>query len=609
MALSLGSADLLAQGILRRTYYDDEKKVIKEEFFVDDTIKNQLTGSYVSYYLSGKMKSQGHYAYNRPVGDWVYYFENGSIRQSGSFMRGKTIGIWTNYYENGNKRSEGILVKNLKAGEWTYFFEDGGVKSTGEYLDNLKEGTWEYFYADGVKKAQAIFQKGSGIYQEFYVSGKLKMEGLNKLGKSDSLWTYYFETGEKLAEGYYKEGLKAGPWKYFFKNGNKSAEGGYENGKTIGNWIYYYDDGVKSAEGLQKNGVKDGYWKMFYETGETKGVGEFNEGTGEYTEYYTSGKVKVRGQFKEDLNHGHWTYFDEEGNLEGEADFEEGVGDFVGYYQNGNKKMSGMITQGKRTGEWTLYKKNGEIAGKYHPIYEDESPIFLTAESLDDGRNKDYEKPDYRHKNKKLRYFTPRINEYRGVILGTNPVFSLAGFWPISLEYYMQERQGIELTSNIQRNPFFISDQEINVGDHYTRGTSWQLKQKFYSHDQKLGMFYFGHFVGMDFLTHYANTEITTIDTRAEAQENRFYYGLMVGDRWIRDPGNAGFTVDVFFGVGIGKRTYTPKYSDSSLDPMFEGINQSSTVFPIVFGLNIGYLGIRKIKNKPVPVKVTGKGK
>jgi len=605
-ALSILWLQASAQGVFRKTFYDSDRKVLKEEFYVNDTLANQLDGSYASYFLSGQKKSEGFYAHNRPIDDWVYYFENGSIRQSGYFFRGKTIGVWTNYYENGNKRSEGILSDQMKVGEWAYFYEDGGTKSSGEYLQNLREGAWRYFYEDGEKKAQGFFKEGVGIYSEYFVSGNLKMEGLNRHGKSDSLWVYYFESGEKLAEGYFKNGFKTGPWKYFFKNGQISAEGGFENGMTLGNWIYYYYDGAKSAEGLQKDDLKDGYWKMFYQTGETRGIGEFDEGKGEYTEYYPSGQVKVKGAFIDDLNHGHWVYYDQDGNIDGEAFFKNGIGDYEGFYQSGDKKMSGKISKGRRVGEWTLYKKNGEIAGKYHPIYEDESPVFRTSEILEDPEEaQDYDKPEYRYKSKSLRYFTPVINEYRGVILSTNPLFTLAGFLPISLEYYRQERQGVELTYNMLRSPFYISDDNIDLNDSYIRGFSFQLKQKFYSPDQKLGMFYFGHFLGVDIRNHYTNINEGSppIDTRISATENRLYYGLMIGDRWMKDPGDAGFTIDVFLGIGIGKRSYSANYSDASYDSYFSDLNQNKTVVPVIFGINIGYLGIRKSKNQPVPIR------
>ncbi|MEO9853812.1 MAG: hypothetical protein ABJH72_07600 [Reichenbachiella sp.] len=604
IGLLLISTSLLGQGVVLRTYYDQEKTVVKEVFAVDDTISNQLNGPYTSYYLSGIKKSEGYYTNNKASGQWTYYFENGRVRQSGSFLYGRTVGIWSDYFENGKLRSEGILSNGKKGGEWSYYYEVGSLKSRGQYDDEIRTGTWEYYYEGGGMKAQTMFRNGSGTYKEYYVSGQLKTEGLNKSGKSDSLWVHYFESGEKMAEGYYKQGLKTGPWKYFYKNGKLSAEGGYENGQTLGNWIYYYSNGAKSAEGLQKNGSKDGYWKMFYDSGVIKGVGEFDEGTGEYKEYYISGNLKVTGNFRGDLNYGQWTYYDEEGNVEGQAQFDEdGIGKYEGYYLNGNVKMMGNLSQGRRVGEWTLYKKNGEVAGTYLPVYGENNPVFMKSEAFVEQANKeDYDKPEYKFKNRKSRYFTSRVNEYKGVIFGSNPLYPILGFMPLAVEYYLQERQGFELIYTYHRKPFFENHNRISTGDLYATGSSVVLRHKFYSKDEPMGMLYFGHLIGADFIKHAAHiSEGGTLATHeVRAKENRYYYGVFVGDRLLKDPANAGLTIDLYIGVGIGKRDYAPLYSGTTYDQYFTDVNQSSLYIPIFFGINIGYLGFKKTKN-PIP--------
>ncbi len=607
LVLIFGAGQIFGQGIERRTYYDQEQTVVKEILHVKDTLENLLEGKYISYFLSGNVKSQGEFAYNKATGDWVYYYESGSIKNTGSFMRGRTMGIWTYYFENGNIRSEGILDDNVKVGEWSFHYEDGSIKSRGQFVNGIREGIWNYYYEGGDLKAQANFKDGSGQYKEFFVSGNLKMEGMNREGKSDSLWVYYYDTGERMAEGYYKQGLKTGTWKYYYKNGKLSAEGGYERGMTIGNWIYYYETGAKSAEGLQKNSMKDGYWKMFYETGETKGVGELDEGSGEYKEYYISGKLKVTGQFKDGHNDGRWIYYDEEGHVEGKADFEEGIGEYEGYYLNGDLKMKGKISDGKRIGEWTLYKKNGEVAGKYHPVYEEDNPIFFDEEEVTKPRqDRDYDKPEYRYKNRKSRYFTSVVNEYKGVIIGGNPVFSMIGFLPVSIEYYRQERMGVELMYTYYRSPFYLSHGDISNGEVFSDGFSLDLKQKFYSRDQNYGMFYFGHVLGakfIDYNSYVMGDEGVGSREVVSSHQSSYYYSLMVGNRWTKHPGNAGVTLDVFFGVGVGSRNYTKDYVDSSYDDIFSDIQKSSIYPQFLFGINIGYLGFKKTKNLPVPTK------
>lgn len=605
------SNHVLAQEILKKTFYDDEKTMLKEQFYVSDTIKNLLEGPYTSFYISGVTKSTGYFTNNLANGEWKYYNETGRIKQSGNILNGQNTGEWINYYENGNIRSKGELQNNVKFGEWLYFFENQNVKSRGFFENNLKQGVWNYFYEDAQLKAQAYYEDGIGVYQEFYPSGRIKMEGLNKYGKSDSLWVYYFDSGEKLAEGYFKEGLKTGTWKYYHKNQNLASEGGYETGKTIGNWIYYHENGTKSSEGIQSNGLKEGYWKLYYEEGTLKGLGQFEMGTGEYKEYYNSGNLKLEGQFKDGLNDGHWNYYDENGSLEGEADFEKGIGKYTGYYDNRVKKMDGVLEKGKRTGEWKLYKKNGELAGTYFPLYEEADPIFLTAETIENSEEqRDYDKPGFRLKGRKLRYFSPRVNEYQGIILSSNPLLTLVGQIPISAEYFIQERLGFELTYRYLRNPFFESHNAFEIRKLFASGHSISFTNKFYSKDRKYGMLYFGQQLGYNNITHKVNIVHQSVPLTANIEtstvssnEQKWHYALIVGSRWMKNPSKPGLTFDAYVGIGTGRRIYKKNYTDSSLDPLFSSVKQSKSHFPFVFGLSIGYSGLRKLKAKKQSLK------
>ncbi|MFY0653594.1 MAG: toxin-antitoxin system YwqK family antitoxin [Cyclobacteriaceae bacterium] len=603
MAL-LGNTLLAQKGVLKKSYFDEAREVVKEQYYVNDTIANKLEGKYTSFFLSGKTKSEGHYSNNEASGPWKYYFENGKPKMSGSFEKGKSTGNWIYYFEHGGKRSEGLLEDNKKAGEWLYYFENGKAKSRGEYVNDVRQGIWNYFYEDEELKAQAYYKEGVGNYTEFYPSGKLKMQGLNKNGRSDSLWTYYYETGERLAEGYYKVGLKTGPWKYYYKGGTLSSEGGYDQGNAIGNWIYYYEDGSKSAEGLQKHGQKDGYWNLYFQSGEIKGTGEYEEGTGPYKEYYSSGKVRVVGFFRRGLSDGLWTYYDENGDIEGVAEYKKGVGDYIGYYNDGTKKMEGQVANDKKIGEWKLYKKNGQLAGTYFPLYEEEQPVFLSAESINESSDfrKRYDKPEYRFKSKQLRYFSPVINEYKGVIFSTNPLFTSIGRLPFSLEYYMQERLGYELSYTLHRYPFFDKEADIELNEIYKRGHSISFRQKFYSPDRSYGMLYFAHEVGYQHMSNHVKTlDVVNAGELANVNstESRYHYGVVVGSRIMRNPGNAGFGIDIFAGVGIGSRVYRKNYTDPAYDQYFEKLNKSKTYFPIIFGVTFGYLGTKKREYYP----------
>jgi len=581
-------------------YYDNEQQKIREAYYVSDTAKEIAHGPYVSFYTDGTVKIRGHYQNNSPRGIWKYFYENGSLKMIGELSDSFNSGYWRYYYESGQKSMEGSLSGGKREGLWKFYYESGVVKSRGQFKQNVREGLWEYFYEDGVLKAKASYQQGRGVYREYYPTGELKMRGLNILGKSDGLWQFYYPSGELKAKGYYVNGKKDGAWKFYYPSGEISAEGAYEKGKSSGLWKYYHENGNLRSEGLERQGQKEGPWKVYYQTGKLKGEANYSKGTGEYFEYYPSGNLKVEGFKKEGQNEGIWKYFYEDGTLEGVAEFKDGTGLYKGYFKNGNLKMEGMIEDGRRVGKWKLYKRNGDIAGYYTPVYEDGEPGFQ-EEAADEPEIKGpYEKPEYRFKSKRIKYFTPEVNEYRGVVVATNPILTTIGYLPFSLEYYFQERLGYELLFNIIRKPFFTSDVNVPINEIYTRGYSISIRQKFYQEDKQIGMFYFGHELNYVISDHFVNTIDSTsfLNTRVsrDADEQRIEYGFFIGDRIIKAPDQGGFTLDLFLGVAVGYRIYEENFeSQPEISNLFEDVNQSQVSTNFRFGVNIGFMGpVRK---------------
>ena len=584
-----------------RHFFDSDSSKISEiyNYTTEDSL---LNGSYESFYLNGSLKSFGWFDQNKPDSLWRYYFENGRKKAEGKFKLGIPSGKWTYYYENGNLKSEGILKGNFKSGFWKFYYENDGEKSNGNYLDNKKVGIWNYFYEDRSLKAQTVIENGIGQYVEFYPSGSRRMEGNNIAEKSEGEWIYYYETGEIEAVGNYEGGLKNGEWKYYYKSGEVSAIGIYQSGNRHGQWVHYHENGQVSQKGKLVDDKKDGFWKLYYPSGEVLGEAEFNQGDGYINEYYPSGSQKSKGRITSGKKTGKWLYYNETGYLEGEADLINGKGSYAGYYPDSTIKMTGRIEDEKRVGEWQLFNPDGTAAGTYRPIYENEQPIFKTRITRDFVEKESLEKPSYHPEKRGLRYFLPRVNEYKGYIIGTNPTWLLNDELPIAIEYYIQERLGYELQFDILRDPFFTNHDDIGDYQVYSSGARIHFRQKFYNTDSKYGMFYFGHEVNFKFLNRQVNHTDTLIIQQprrfGSLVENTYGYGLFVGNRWMKDVGTSGITVDMFLGIGIAGRSFTKQYEPIQvLDNYFDKEIKSPLHFPIVFGLNIGF-ALTKSKSK-----------
>lgn len=601
MILMVGK--LYAQPVQIRTYHDPTNTILKEVYYIDDSSTSRLTGPYKSYFISGRIEKEGFYKDNLPDSLWIYHYENGKTKMRGMLKGGSSHGLWEYFFENGNLNMAGMIMDSRRQGNWKYYYENGDIKSQGNYIDNIKHGIWNYFYEEGEIKAQAFYINGKGEYKEFYNSGNIKAEGLNVNGKSDSTWVFYWESGNVRARGDYRMGKRVGPWIFYHDNKTKSAEGMYVKGEKDGKWVHFHENGEISSEGAIISGKKEGYWRFFGEDGIFKAEGVFESNDGKYTEYYESGKIKAEGQIENGKNHGKWLYFYEDGTKEGECNYVEGNGDFTGYYPDGNIKMKGNIKDGVNVGIWELYDGKGELAGYYRPYYEDSKPVYKLVEKTKPQRG-NYIKPEYKYKSYKSRYFDPVINEYKGVILATNPIAMIFGQLPFSAEYYIEERLGYELQFSLMRDPFFKSASNIELNNVYDRGWNIALKQKFYHPEGSFGMFYFGHEVRLTSLKHYANVIDSTSSgglsfdqIKINSSETRFEYALFVGDRWMQLFGeryknnSLGFTIDAFIGFGFGYRLYQENYPNNpDYEEVFKDINTSKFVLSPRVGVNFGFV-------------------
>jgi antitoxin component YwqK of YwqJK toxin-antitoxin module len=599
--LFLGLSTEAQESFVKKNFYDRFDKIIKDVITLRK--KDSLPqGKYQSYFQSGSLESKGFYSSGEIDSLWTFYYQNGRKKAFGQYANGFPKGLWKYYFESGRIKSEGQLSNEKKIGLWNYYFENGKTKSSGKYDDGKKTGIWNYFYEDESIKAQAFYDLKSADYKEFHPNGSLKSAGTIVDDQSAGLWTYYYESGEKEASGEFDQGLRTGFWQYFHKNYKVSAEGKFLEGYKNGIWKYYHADGSLSGEGAMKQNAKDGFWKLFHPTGELKGEANYNTGTGSFKEYYPGGQIQVIGNIENGEKEGLWKYYSETGILEGEADFQKGKGLYTGFYHGGVVKMQGTIEQDRRIGDWSLYNTDGSIAGTYRPVYEELNPIFRTGEIIENQKIRESKnKPDYRFKSNELRYFEPVINEYVGIIMGTNPLWTLTGRLPLAVEYYRQERMGYEVIINIHKDPFYKKSSNLNTLEIGTNGVSINLRQKFYNTDGKLGMFYFGHDVQAGFLHHQVTSEdvsdilLTSTLTKYEAKQHRFAYSLLIGNRWMQRANDSGVTLDLHIGIGVGRRDFELQYEPSpNTSGLFDNINRDQFYVPLIIGVNVGFAGPKR---------------
>lgn len=577
-----GSFPLIGQGITKQTYHDLGKKNLKEVYQVKDTIRNVLHGRYISYFLNGNIESKGQFTNNETTGVWEFYYETGSLKMRGVLKQNANFGVWEYFYESGEKSMEGSINGKDREGEWKSYYENGQIKEIGEYVKNKRDGLWKSYFEDGVLKGEVEYKADHGRYIEYYHSGKVYAEGPKVGTRAAGRWRYFAEDGTLQSEGDYSNGRKQGEWVNYFPNATIASKGKYENDIPVGPWEYYFNNGALASSGNFVNGKKDGAWKTMNENGTVKEEASFNNGTGVFTEYYASGKPKAKGRVVNDKKEGLWEYYYEDGKREGQCEFHNGKGVYYGYFPNGNLQTKGELQGDTKVGTWEIYEKDGKLAGYYRPFYDDKQKSKDILDAV-----KKTKQPKFN--SHALGYFDARFNEFRGVILASNPLMAFAGELPIGIEFYLEERLGHEFEFIGIRKPFFQLDGDITPGKRFERGYAIAVKQKLYN-ELKTGMWYFGHEVRFTNNGHFVNELVNNAAMDVftfSAVEQRIEYGPLVGFRLMKRNDSKGFTVDAYASANIGYRGFDV---DPAFSEHFHSVGQSRISTSFHFGLNFGHV-------------------
>jgi antitoxin component YwqK of YwqJK toxin-antitoxin module len=573
---------LAAQPVLRKTWHDKERQFVKEIFQVKDTVRNIRNGRYTSYYVNGKVESRGYFENNQTTGIWEFFYESGNLKMRGVLKNGTNSGNWEFFYENGQKSMEGVMNGRTREGKWNYYYENGSLKETGTYVAGKRQGIWKAFYEDGTLKSEGEYNDDYGLITEYYHSGKVYGSGPKAGTRKVGRWRYFSEAdGTLSSEGDYADGRKNGLWTGYYPSGKVASQGNYIQGEPHGQWNYYYENGQLSSAGVFSEGKRDGYWVSFSTEGKKISECNLSNGTGQYQEYYPSGKLKITGNIVDELREGEWIFYREDGTREGVCQYERGKGRYSGFYPNGALHTRGEMEGDKKVGTWEIYDPYGKLTGYYRPYYDEQN----LAEQI-----VQLSKENTRTSAKVRRgfsYFTERTNEFKGIILGGNPMLVFAGRLPMAVEFYNQERLGHEFEFTGIRDPFFVADHNIATDKPFRRGYSMAVRQKFYN-PVRAGMWYFAHEIRFTNLGHFVNEEIAPDNViTLSASEQRVQYGLLAGYRIMQRNNRKGFTLDLFVGCDIGYRNFDVS---GVSQPYFVSVNQSPVAATFQGGLHIGHV-------------------
>ncbi|MDG1428796.1 MAG: hypothetical protein P8P87_07910 [Crocinitomicaceae bacterium] len=167
----------------------------------------------------------------------------------GQFKDDKPVGKFSYFYKSSKVKAVITHSAISDRSEGYYYHETGGLMSYGIYQDQKKDSVWVNWNMNGKLSSKESFLKDSlhGIKVVYYIP---------KEGDRSQRPSAVIRYGNGMLHGEYQE---------YFESGRIKVNGKYENHKKIGEWITYHPDGKKMMFVRYKKGVKHG-WCYAYDT-------------------------------------------------------------------------------------------------------------------------------------------------------------------------------------------------------------------------------------------------------------------------------------------------------------------------------------------------------
>ncbi len=193
-----------------------------------------------------------------------------------------------------------------KTGLWENYYESGKIKSHGSFKQGHPVGEMLKYYPGGILQASMIFDESGRIsyVKLFYETGNLAAEGKYIDQLKDSTWNYYSAYDKRMA---LRESMLAG---------KKNGPG------------YKYYAGGKTSEYLEwKDDMKHGKWEQYYENGQVRLTGNYSADLldGSFQCYNPDGSFSIKGSYQAGAMDGTWIYYDEKGEQDMVVEYKDGI--------------------------------------------------------------------------------------------------------------------------------------------------------------------------------------------------------------------------------------------------------------------------------------------
>jgi len=273
-------------------------------------------GFWISYYVSGVIKSEGKRTSYLLDSTWVFFNQRGDTIEKINYILGKKNGYNFKYQEDPVKgtyvASKELYAGDLKEGNALYFYPEGKVKQVIPYYHGKKEGLSKEFDRDG--KIITLLE-----YSNDFLVSREKINKVDDKGLKQGKWLDFYSNGIIRSEKNYRDDQLHGYYKEYNEKGKLVLTLLYDNGKVTGNDLTnvpeievikkYNDAGRMIYSGPYKDGVPVGIHREYNDDGTVKNakiygengivlsegiVDEAGNRNGPWKDYSTSGDISRR---------------------------------------------------------------------------------------------------------------------------------------------------------------------------------------------------------------------------------------------------------------------------------------------------------------------------
>ncbi len=375
-------------------YNISELRYVDQNFYKLDSI--MIDKGLVYQNINGNKLFLGRILKGKKAGEWFEFFNNSQIKIKGTFFQGDSVKTFSWFNSQGVLLKERIFHKNgITQKKYDYHY-DNYLKKIEQRINGLKEGLWTEWFIDGKKKIEVRYKgdKKEGRYKEWYDDGKKKIEikyRNDRLYSEILFWDkstkkqYKGKTFEQNQNGTFfqwhdsptlsvKSHLsfldlkKHGKAVYWRENDLVHMSGNYNKNKKEGTWIFWNEKGNKISEKTFKKDTLNGLNTVFYPNAEKMVSESFQNGKkhGFHTSWYTNKNKKQEGEYVLGLKEGNWTYWHNNGKIKDQGEYQNNlkIGTWISGYDNGQKSNEGSYVQGKKEGKWIEWGLDGELLYK-----------------------------------------------------------------------------------------------------------------------------------------------------------------------------------------------------------------------------------------------------